>query len=77
MLLWHNQEEKGTSQLFAAPLGFLLQARYSSDEEPGRSSVGFVLELVEAVGETSPCKKSWPYVFLSSVLLSVVFLGRF
>lgn len=39
VLLWHNQEEKGTSQLFAAPLVILLQARYSCDKEPGLSSV--------------------------------------
>lgn len=39
VLLWHNQEEKGTSHLFVAPLVILLQARYSYDKESGLSSV--------------------------------------
>lgn len=42
MLLWHNREEKGTFQLFAAHLVPLLPARYRSDEEPGLSSLGLV-----------------------------------
>jgi len=42
MLLRPNREEKGAFQLFAAPLGPLLSARYSSDEEPGLSCVGLV-----------------------------------
>lgn len=42
MLLGYHQEEKGTSQLFAAPLVILLQARYGCDKETQLSSVGLV-----------------------------------
>lgn len=65
LLLWHNREEKGTSQLFAAPLVILLQARYSCDRamaffcgacvrENGSFWLGCYIQNI------TPCKKAWP-----------------